>query len=366
MGLPLQTYQPIVENSPDAISLTDARGEILYANAATAKLFGYKPEEIVGRNCLALIHPEDRDDSSRSLREVLRRPLDSRLWNARVRRPDGTYSWVETIVSNYLFESDVQALVMHQRDIDAFRSLEAERQSRAAQLTASNERLKDFAYTAAHDLREPLRAVSVYVEMLVQDVRTDARSKQMAQFVSDAVTRLTALVNDLLSFAATGVREPHRRVDLLDAMAEATQNLALTIKQSGAVVTVDRMPVVQGNRNRLMRLFQNLIDNAVRYRSQRPPEIHVGAEPLGRDWVVKVKDNGLGIAPAHQTRIFLPFIRLADRTIPGSGLGLAICKQIVEEMGGAIWVESELGLGSTFCFTIAASEESRQDDRPAS
>ena len=129
------------------------------------------------------------------------------------------------------------------------------------------------------------------------------------------------------------------------------------MKTSDARVTIDRLPVVRGNEIQLVRLFQNLIGNAVKYRGPDTPEIHVGAQRQGHDWIVRVEDNGLGIAKEDQSRVFLPFVRLTKkREIPGTGLGLAVCKRIVDGMGGRIWVESELGTGSTFSFTITETE----------
>jgi len=134
-------------------------------------------------------------------------------------------------------------------------------------------------------------------------------------------------------------------------------NLALPIEESGARVTVGPLPLVQGNEIHLVRLFQNLISNAVKYRSEKPLEIRLWANRRALDWVISVADNGVGIAPRDQGRIFMPFIRLSNRRVPGTGLGLAVCKKIVETCGGEIWVESELGAGSTFSFTIRAGED---------
>jgi light-regulated signal transduction histidine kinase (bacteriophytochrome) len=139
-------------------------------------------------------------------------------------------------------------------------------------------------------------------------------------------------------------------------VAQATQDLALAIGASSATVAIGPLPVVRGNQIHLVRLFQNLISNAVKYRGKKPAEIQVTGEQNGRDWVIGVKDNGLGIAPEHHACVFTPFMRLADRNIPGSGLGLAVCRKLVEEWGGRIWIESELGAGSTFRFTITADE----------
>lgn len=185
----------------------------------------------------------------------------------------------------------------------------------------------------------------------------DTDAKRVAKFIVDGAARMSTLVDDLLSFASTGMHEPLQCVDLQHAVAQATQNLALAIQASGAMVTVDRLPIVRSNEIHLVRLFQNLISNAVKYRGEGPVEIHVTAEQCGPGWVIRIEDNGLGIAPENQARVFMPFIRLANRDVPGTGLGLAVCKKIVEGLGGTICVESELGAGSTFCFTITAEEE---------
>jgi PAS domain S-box-containing protein len=356
MAASFQGFRSLVENSPDAISLIDSQGEILYGSASTTKIFGYHPEELLGRNCLELIHPEDRDHSGRALQDVLAKPPGPCQWDARVRRKDGTYSWVESTVSNLLFEREVQAIVIHQRNIDARKATEAERRHHADQLAQSNLRLEEFAYTAAHDLREPLRAISVYTEMLIQETQMDTKAKQKAKFIVDGAARMSALVDDLLSFASTGMHEAPRCVDLQHAVAQATLNLTPAIEASGAIVTVARLPIVRSNEIHLVRLFQNLISNALKYRGESPVQIHVTAEQRGPGWVISIGDNGIGIAPEHQTRVFMPFVRLANRDVPGTGLGLAVCKKIVNGLGGTIWVESELGAGSTFSFTIAAPE----------
>ena len=251
----------------------------------------------------------------------------------------------------------MRAIVVHQRNIDARKAVEEERKLHAEELQRSNARLEEFAYTAAHDLREPLRAISAYTQMMVEDTPMDAGARQMAKFIVDGATRMSTLIDDLLSFAQTGVREPLRRVDIRNAVRQARENLELEIKESGARITFDQLPAALGNEIHLVRLFQNLIGNSVKYRGKDTPEIHLGAEKRGPNWVIRVEDNGVGIARANQDRVFMPFVRLTDKDVPGTGLGLAVCKNIVEGLGGTIWVESEPGIGSTFSFTLAAADE---------
>jgi PAS domain S-box-containing protein len=201
MAASFQGFRSLIENSPDAISLVDTQGEILYGTGSTAKIFGYQPEELLGRNCLDLIHPEDRDHSSRALQQVLAKPPGPLQWVARIRRKDGSYFWVESTVSNLLFESEVQAIVVQQRDINARTATEMERQHHAEELARANLRLQEFAYSAAHDLRDPLRTISALTEVLVRRTEMDSYNDLIVQFIGDSATRMNTLVDDLLVFA---------------------------------------------------------------------------------------------------------------------------------------------------------------------
>jgi PAS domain S-box-containing protein len=335
--------------------LIDADGEVLYASASTAKVLGYQPEELVGRNGLELIHPEDRDHSSLVLQKVLSEPSGPIRWHPRVRRKDGSYSWMESTVSNLLAEPDVQAIVVNHRDINARTAVDAENHRVAGNLARSSSEIEQFANSVVHDLREPLRTISAFTEMLVQRIPMSRDDQEIAEFIVKAAARMTVLLDDLQSFASSGVNESSQRVDLRHAVAEAMESLGQAIKASGAKVTVGPLPIVLGNEGLLVRLFQNLIGNAVKYCGKELPEISVSAVLKGSDWIIQIKDNCLGIAPENQARVFVPFIRLANRDIPGSGLGLAVCKKIVEGMGGTMWVESKIGEGSTFFFTIGSA-----------
>jgi PAS domain S-box-containing protein len=357
MAASFQGFRSLVENSPDAISLITSEGRILYGSASTAKIFGYRPEEIVGRNCLDLMHPEDREHSTRALKTVLAEPEGPCQWNLRVRHKDGNYCWVESTVTNLLLELEVQAIVLHQRDIQARKAAEVEKQQRAEELASSNLRLEEFAHHVAHDLRDPLLTVSLYAQLLLRKTELEPNAQQMAEAIVAGVTGMSALVESLLSFADTGLPEAVQWVDLQAAVAEARQNLGVSIEEVGATVTMGPLPIVRGNEVHLVRIFQNLIGNALKYRGERPLEIFVTSERRGPSWVIRIEDNGVGVATENQRRIFAPFIRVAPKDVAGTGLGLAVCKKIVEGLGGTIWVESKLGAGSAFCFTIAAEKE---------
>ena len=356
MAISFEGFRSLVENNPDAISLIDKQGEILYGSASSAKIYGYQPEEIVGRNCLDLVHPEDRAQANGALKEVLAVPEGPLKVDARVRHKDGTYCWVESTFSNLLFEPEINAIVIQQRDINLRRAAEKEKERQAEELVRSNIRLEEFARMAAHDLREPLLTISLYTELIVERPQIDVTSKQMSKIVLDSTARMATLIEGLLSFASTGQFESPRLVDLRHAVRLATQNLILPIKTSGAIITLGRLPIVRSNEIHLVSVFQNLVSNAVKYRAERTLTINITAERSGPDWTVRVRDNGLGIAPENRTRVFTPFVRLGSRHVTGCGLGLAVCKKTVEELGGTMWIESTGTEGVTFCFTIPAED----------
>jgi PAS domain S-box-containing protein len=224
------------------------------------------------------------------------------------------------------------------------------------ELERSNAELEQFAYVASHDLQEPLRAIVGYLQLLEQRYRgrLDADADEFIGYAVEAGRRMQALVNDLLAFARLGTqRRPPRPVDAGDVLRSVLDGLRTVLTETGAVVTHDRLPVVLVDEPQLRTLFQNLIANAVKFRGERAPRVHVTAQPSGPAWTFAVRDNGIGIEPRHQERIFVMFQRLHTRAeYPGTGIGLAMCKKIVEGHGGRIWVASQAGAGSTFYFTL--------------
>jgi signal transduction histidine kinase len=276
------------------------------------------------------------------------------------------------------------------RDITERKRAETALKKTAAELERSNKELEQFAYIASHDLQEPLRMVASYTQLLAKRYgdRLDQDAKDFIGFAVDGATRMQRLINDLLSYSrvqthgkALGVVESHA------ALGVALANLSAAIQESGAIVTNDDLPRVRADHTQLVQLFQNLIGNALKFRGEFPPHVHVSAErleggagPLGSGgagsasalasdpsapaadpspvWHFSVRDNGIGIEPQYFERIFVIFQRLHGKAkYPGTGIGLALCKRIVERHGGSIWVESELGQGTTFHFTLPAQKE---------
>lgn len=229
------------------------------------------------------------------------------------------------------------------------------------ELARSNAELQQFAYVASHDLQEPLRMVSSYTQLLAKRYRgrLDADADDFIGFAVDGAARMQKLIQDLLAYSRVGTRNLERQAVSMDSVLEyATDMLQLVIKDTGAAVTHESLPSIKVDERQMTQLFQNLISNAIKFRGQEPPRIHVSATRLDGEWLFSVHDNGIGIEPQYADRIFVIFQRLHNRDdYPGTGIGLAICKKIVERHGGRIWMESEPGKGSTFFFTVPDGKE---------
>jgi light-regulated signal transduction histidine kinase (bacteriophytochrome) len=231
-------------------------------------------------------------------------------------------------------------------------------------LARSNRDLEQFAYVASHDLQEPLRMVATYTQLLAERYRgkLDSDADKYIHYAVDGALRMQKLVQDLLAFSRVG--RPGMALENTDcnvALQVALSNLEAAIQDSGAIVEHIQLPVLVADSSQLVQLLQNLIGNAIKFRGPERPLIRVSAELMGKEWVFSVADNGIGIAAEHTENVFVVFRRLHTRAeYPGNGIGLSICKKIVEQHGGHIWVESEVGHGSTFRFALPSKKATQQ------
>ena len=226
------------------------------------------------------------------------------------------------------------------------------------ELARSNEELERFAFAVAHDLRAPLRSIEAMTQLfLKRNAGTlNEESAQLLDFVVSSAERMDRLIQDLLEFATVSQQAQTSEVDAKAVAELAAQQLQEAVDQSGATIIIESLPAIRANEAQLLRLFQNLIGNAIKYRGENPPEIHVSASSTAGKTIFSVKDNGIGIDPQYHQQIFDPFRRLhRDSEYEGTGVGLAICKRVVQQHNGRIWVKSRPGEGSTFYFMIPDS-----------
>ena len=247
--------------------------------------------------------------------------------------------------------------IIKRQDTERKRAEEALAQ-KAEKLKRSNAELEQFAYIVSHDLQEPLRMVASYVQLLAKRYqgKLDSNADEFIAYAADGASRMQGLIKDLLVYSRVGTKgKEFEPTDCEATLKGVLTDLKVAVEESGAVVTHDVLPTVMVDGGQLGQLFQNLIGNAIKFRNEAPPRVHVSAERNGKEWRFSVKDNGIGIDPEHSERIFIIFQRLHGKEeYPGTGIGLAVCKKIVERHGGKIWVESQAGKGATFHFTIPA------------
>jgi len=349
-----QKYSTLFEKSAvPAVLLKLPEVVITDANPACERLLGYSRAEMRGNTGvqLGLYRPAERTQMiDRYLKQgaLSENEVQIQIKSGEVRVVVANTNPMEWGGQRYALTTML--------DITDRKRAEAELQRALEELRRSNAELEQFAYVASHDLQEPLRAVAGMVQLLQQRYKgqLDERADEYIHHAVDAANRMQALINDLLAFSRVERRgRPLEVINTLDHVNAAIKNLEVAIHESGAAVTSGDLPVITADPTQMTQLFQNLIGNALKFHGEQPPHIHISAQRVAEAWQFAVRDNGLGIEPQYFERIFQVFQRLhTRREYPGTGIGLALCKKIVERHGGKIWVESALGEGSTFYFTI--------------
>jgi len=255
----------------------------------------------------------------------------------------------------------IKAAMGVSRDITDARHAAQALAEKAELLQASNSELERFAYVASHDLQEPLRMVTSYLQLLERRYKDklDGDALEFIQYAVDGSKRMKALINDLLAYSRIGSRgKEFASTDCEAILMDVLQNLQVPVQESGAIITHAPLPVIQADHTQIEQLFQNLISNALKFCGQKTPEVQIDAQLQSGNWLFSIADNGIGIEPQYFERIFIIFQRLHTREeYAGTGIGLAVSKRIVERHGRRIWIESQVGQGTTFYFTIPANGE---------
>jgi PAS domain S-box-containing protein len=349
----------VLETAAEGIIGLDDEARIMFANPEAAAILAFASAEVLqgmasgdalghrladGRPCA-----EGDCGVRRTIADGQTRSVEDEFFTTTT----GQTVPVEYVVAPLVVEGEIVGAVLVFRDIRRRKAMEAD-------LQRSNAELQQFAYVASHDLRQPLRMVCSYLGLIERRLgeRMDAELKEFMDFATSGAMRMDRLILDLLEYSRIGRQDVDVvAVPLGEAVAESLANLQVAIGEAGAnVIVADNLPTVNGHRTELTRLFQNLIGNAVKYRAaDRPSRIEVGCRVDGRNWLVWIKDNGIGIPADCSERVFAVFQRLVrDDQYEGTGIGLAVCRKIVEHHGGRIWVEGDEGKGSTFFFTLPA------------
>ncbi len=364
----------IVESSEDAIVGHDLDGTIRSWNQGAERIFGYPAKEMIGRPTSFLTAPGQEDEMPQVLARIARGDRVEQFHALRLTGKGAVIDVSITVSPVYDALGRIIGAAKIARDItnqvratERLAQLNDDLRKSNERLTRSNEDLERFAFIASHDFQEPLRMVAIYSELLLKALPAD-RDDRLATYVENiegGTSRMRELLADLLAYAEVGVRPdeelPIPPIDLNAVIEKVRQNLKASIDDSSAVITSDPLPSLKVSEGYIIPLFQNLIGNSIKYRSELPLRIHISVEDAGGNLRFTVTDNGIGIEPEYHQKIFVAFKRLHGRQIPGTGIGLAICQRVVERYGGRIWVESQAGQGSRFIFTLSGQLKSTEE-----
>ncbi|WP_276368881.1 PAS domain-containing sensor histidine kinase [Chryseolinea sp. H1M3-3] len=355
----------LIDNLPDYIYIKDTELRHVINNKANVELIGALNEaETIGKTVLDYFSASIAKQFMEADRTVLSSGQPVLNLEEKIINRNNEVRWVLTSKIPLIEQDKISGLVGISRDIterkkaeDLLKELNASLALQASKLAASNTELERFAYVASHDLQEPLRMVRSFLQLLKKkfEGNLDDQAQQFIDYAVDGAERMKQLITDLLEYSRIGVvQEKFEPVDMNVVVQRTIEILQEPVRSSGTTFQIKTLPVVAGIKTQLGQVMQNLINNAIKYRGELPPQIAIDAIEEGTQWKFAVTDNGMGIDPRFSDKIFMMFQRLnTNAESKGTGIGLAICKKIVEGHGGKIWVESKPGLGSSFYFTIS-------------
>jgi PAS domain S-box-containing protein len=354
-------YRILVEEMWQGVATITQDSTIYYSNARLSKLLGISMEQVTGRKLKDFIHPDD----VKLFNFILNSGLKT-IGQGELRIETKNDSIIHVLISiktlpdlegTYVVITDLSEQKHHEEVLKTQKELK----ETLEELKRSNAELEQFAYIASHDLQEPLRMVSSFTQLLEKKYKDelDDEAREYINFAVDGAKRMQVLINDLLAFSrVTSKTVDFTEIDLKELLGEVMFNLELDIEETNAQITCDTLPEIVGDYSQILRIFQNIIANSLKYRSEETPKVNISAHKEQGYWLFSIEDNGIGIEPQYFGQVFQIFRRLHTQDeYEGTGIGLAITKRIVERHRGNIWVESELGKGSTFYFTIPEMQQ---------
>ncbi len=357
------------EAASQAIIAVSSAGKMVLVNRATEEMFGYDRSELLGQDLSLLIPERYREAHTKHVAGYFANPRlrpvggGIELW---ARRKDGTEFPVEIGLSHVDTGDGPLALGLVS-DITERKRSEDQLERAIEELRRSNAELEQFAYIASHDLQEPLRMITGYLNILQRRYsgRLDGDAEEFIRYAVDGATRMKTMIREILSLSRVGTQAVNRmNVGAGEVVQAAIDNLAAAIEESSARITIDPLPTIYADPGLLSLVFQNLIGNAIKFRGEKRPEIHIEGNSRGRECVISIRDNGIGMQPEHLSRIFLMFERLhSNEEYPGTGVGLAVAKKVVERHNGRLWAQSKPGEGSIFFISLPNPDLSWQNFR---
>ncbi|MGH2574325.1 MAG: sensor histidine kinase, partial [Ignavibacteria bacterium] len=350
-----ERLQSIIDNTTAVVFLKDINGSYLLVNKQFENLFNISREKIRWKTDYDIFPKEMADVFRTNDKNVLetRKPL---TLEEVAPQSDGLHTFITVkfpLLNSVGFPYAVCGIAT---DITDKKKVEKELRKYAEDLALINEELYVFSYASSHDLQEPLRNIENFITLLQKNYKRkfDKNIQKEINLAEDGVIRMSRLINDFLMYSrVTADTSKYEQSDLNNIVSNAVSNLRTAIKETKAKINFEKLPTVLCQPLQVTQVFQNLISNAIKYKSGGLPEINIKAERKDSQWIFSVSDNGIGIEPWNQERIFLVFQKLHDhKKYPGSGIGLALCKRVIEKHNGKIWFESEAGKGTTFYFTL--------------
>lgn len=352
-----EKFKSMVHNISDIITLLDNYGNIIYLSASIKPILGYNETETIGRNLYEFIHPNDIAKVAIEMEKIVRTPGNSHMVEYRFMNSMGEYVVMEGMANNQLFNPAIKAIIVNSKDITVRKKAESALLKQANDLSISNKELERFAYIASHDLQEPLRMVSSFMNLLQKKYKNllDETATNYIRFAVDGTNRMKQLINDLLLYSRLDSKHQQLQpVNLQTVVKEIQIIMQHEILNNGTTIFTEGLPVLMAVKLEMEQLLQNLISNAIKYQpAGNKAIIYITGLERPNDWLIKVKDNGIGIDEKFSDKVFIMFQRLHNKDeYSGTGIGLAVCKKIIERYGGKIDMESKPGEGSTFFFTI--------------